>query len=261
MGERTSYTPGTFSWVDLQTDDPEGAKAFYSTLFGWQYDDVPVGDGIGYSMAQLDGHSVAALGPLQGEGVPPHWNCYVTVDDADASAARASELGATLLAEPFDVFDAGRMAAFQDHQGAVLSVWQPKESIGAGLVNEPGALSWNDLLSPDVEASAAFYRDMFGWEITEVEGSGGQYWSIVNQGRLNGGMMPLPPGAHPRLEPLLRLRGRRRHDGSRGRARRRDRDGPDRRAQRQPLRDTARPAQRGLQCCGWPDGPVGDGPV
>jgi uncharacterized protein len=197
MGERTSYTPGTFSWVDLQTDDPEGAKAFYSTLFGWQYDDVPVGDGIVYSMAQLDGHSVAALGPLQGEGVPPHWNCYVTVDDADASAARASELGATLLAEAFDVFDAGRMAAFQDHQGAVLSVWQPKESIGAGLVNEPGALSWNDLLSPDVEASAAFYRDMFGWEITEVEGSGGQYWSIVNQGRLNGGMMPLPPGAHP----------------------------------------------------------------
>ena len=197
MGERTSYTPGTFSWVDLQTDDPEGAKAFYSTLFGWQYDDVLVGDGIVYSMAQLDGHSVAALGPLPGEGVPPHWNCYVTVDDADASAARASELGATLLAEPFDVFDAGRMAAFQDHQGAVLSVWQPKESIGAGLVNEPGALSWNDLLSPDVEASAAFYRDMFGWEITEVEWSGGQYWSIVNQGRLNGGMMPLPPGAHP----------------------------------------------------------------
>lgn len=197
MGERTSYTPGTFSWVDLQTDDPEGAKAFYSTLFGWQYDDVPVADGIVYSMAQLDGHSVAALGPLQGAGVPPHWNCYVTVEDADASAARASELGATLLAEPFDVFDAGRMAAFQDSQGAVLSVWQPKENIGAGLVNVPGALSWNDLLSPDVEASAAFYRDMFGWEITEVEGSGGQYWSIVNQGRLNGGMMPLAPGAHP----------------------------------------------------------------
>jgi predicted enzyme related to lactoylglutathione lyase len=197
MGERTSYTPGTFSWVDLNTDDPEGAKAFYSTLFGWEYEDVPIGDDSVYSMAKLEGQSVAALGPLQGEGMPPHWNCYVTVEDADASAARASELGATLLAEPFDVFDAGRMAAFQDPQGAVLSVWQPKENIGAGLVNVPGALSWNDLLSPDVEASAAFYRDLFGWEITEVEGSGGQYWSIVNQGRLNGGMMPLPPGGHP----------------------------------------------------------------
>jgi predicted enzyme related to lactoylglutathione lyase len=197
MGERTSYPPGTFSWVDLNTDDQEGAKAFYAALFGWQYEDVPMGEGMVYSMAKVDGHSVAALGPLQGEGMPPHWNCYVSIDDADASAARAKELGATLLAEPFDVFEAGRMAAFADPQGAVLSVWQAKENIGAGLVNAPGALAWNDLLTPDVEASAAFYRALFGWEITEVEGSEGQYWSITNAGRLNGGMMPLPPGGHP----------------------------------------------------------------
>jgi predicted enzyme related to lactoylglutathione lyase len=197
MGERTSYTPGTFSWVDLQTDDPDGAKSFYNALFGWEYDDIPVGDGAVYSMAKLQGHNVAGLGERQDESMPPHWNCYVTVADADAGAARAVELGATLLAEPFDVFDAGRMAAFADPQGAVLSVWQAKENIGAGLVNAPGALSWNDLLSPDVEASAAFYRDLFGWEVTEVEGSDGQYWSITNGGRLNGGMMPLPPGGHP----------------------------------------------------------------
>jgi predicted enzyme related to lactoylglutathione lyase len=197
MGERTSYTPGTFNWVDLNTDDQEGAKAFYSALFAWQYEDIEIGEGAVYSMARIDGHSVAALGPLQGEGMPPHWNCYVSVDDADASAARAKELGATLLAEPFDVFEAGRMAAFADPQGAVLSVWQPKENIGAGLVNAPGALSWNDLLTPDVEASAAFYRALFGWEISEVDGSEGQYWSITNGGRLNGGMMPMPPGGHP----------------------------------------------------------------
>ena len=197
MGERTSYTPGTFSWVDLQTDDLDGARRFYGALFGWSYEDVPIGDGAVYSMAKVQGHSVAGLGERQDESMPPHWNCYVTVADADAGAARAVELGATLLAEPFDVFDAGRMAAFADPQGAVLSVWQAKESIGAGLVNAPGALSWNDLLSPDVEASAAFYRDLFGWEVTEVEGSDGQYWSITNGGRLNGGMMPLPPGGHP----------------------------------------------------------------
>jgi uncharacterized protein len=197
MGERTSYTPGTFNWVDLNTDDQEGAKAFYSALFAWQYEDIPLGDGMAYSMAKLDGHSVAALGPVQGEDMPPHWNCYVSVDDVDASAARATQLGATLLAEPFDVFEAGRMAAFADPQGAVLSVWQPKKNIGAGLVNVPGALSWNDLISPDVEASAAFYRELFGWEISEVQGSGGQYWSITNAGRLNGGMMPMPPESHP----------------------------------------------------------------
>jgi predicted enzyme related to lactoylglutathione lyase len=148
-------------------------------------------------MAKLQGHSVAAIGGVQDESTPPHWNCYVTVADADASAARAAELGATLVAEPFDVFDAGRMAAFRDPQGAVLSVWQAKENIGAGLVNVPGALNWNDLISPDLEASAAFYRDLFGWQIEEVPGSEGQYWSITNNGGLNGGMMPMPPGGHP----------------------------------------------------------------
>jgi predicted enzyme related to lactoylglutathione lyase len=197
MGERTSYAPGTFSWVDLQTDDLDRAKSFYGDLLGWSYADIPIGDGAVYSMAQVQGHNVAALGERQDESIPPHWNVYVTVEDADASAARAAELGATLLAEPFDVFDAGRMAAFADPQGAVLSVWQPKENIGAGLVNAPGALSWNDLLTPDVEGSAEFYRALFGWDIAEVEGSGGQYWSITNGGRLNGGIMPMPPGGHP----------------------------------------------------------------
>jgi uncharacterized protein len=197
MGERTSYPAGTFSWVDLQTDDLDGAKRFYAELFGWDYDDIPIGDGAVYSMARVKGHNVAGLGERQDESIPPHWNCYVTVEDADASAARASELGANLLAEPFDVFDAGRMAAFADPQGAVLSVWQAKESIGAGLVNETGALSWNDLITPDVESSRAFYSALFGWEITEVEGSDGQYWSITNGGRLNGGMMPMPQGGHP----------------------------------------------------------------
>jgi predicted enzyme related to lactoylglutathione lyase len=197
MGERTSYPVGTFSWVDLQTDDLDRAKSFYGDLLGWSYGDVPIGDGAVYSMAQVQGHNVAGLGERQDESMPPHWNCYVTVEDADASAARAAELGATLLAEPFDVFDAGRMAAFADPQGAVLSVWQPKENIGAGLVNAVGALTWNDLITPDVEASADFYRALFGWAIAEIEGSGGQYWSITNGGRLNGGIMPLPPGGHP----------------------------------------------------------------
>jgi uncharacterized protein len=197
MGERTSYPPGTFSWVDLQTSDQEAAKAFYADLLGWDYDEVPVAEGATYSMAQLQGQSVAAIGGLQGDEMPPHWNCYVTVESADASADRASELGATVVAPAFDVFDAGRMAVFQDPQGAFLSVWEPKENIGAGLVNVPGALTWNDLISPDVEASAAFYRDLFGWQIEETPGSDGQYWSITNGGRVNGGIMPMPPGSHP----------------------------------------------------------------
>lgn len=197
MGERTSYAPGTFSWVDLQTDDLDGAKQFYGALLGWSYDDIPIGEGSVYSMAQVQGHNVAGLGERQDESIPPHWNCYVTVADVDASAARAAELGANILAPPFDVFDAGRMSAFADPQGAVLSIWQAKESIGARLVNAVGALTWNDLVTPDVEASSAFYSALFGWEIAEVPGSDGQYWSITNGGRLNGGLLPIIEGGHP----------------------------------------------------------------
>ena len=197
MGERTSYAPGTFSWVDLNTDDQEASKAFYADLLGWSYNDIPLGDGAHYSMAQIDGHDVAAITPMPPGTDVVHWNCYVTVDDVAAAAARAKELGATLLAEPFDVFDSGRMAILQDPQGAVLSMWQPRAHIGAGLVNAPGALCWNDLVSPDVEASAAFYRDLFGWTIEETPGADGRYWTITNQGRPNGGLLPVIPGGHP----------------------------------------------------------------
>ena len=87
------------------------------------------------------------------------------------------------------------MAAFADPQGAVLSVWEPKENIGAGLVNVYGALSWNDDL-PRRRGVGRLLPRLFGWEISELEGSGGQYWSITNGGRRNAGMMPMPPGAH-----------------------------------------------------------------
>jgi uncharacterized protein len=197
MGERTSYTPGTFCWVDLMAADQDAAKRFYASLFGWEYQDFPIGEGTFYSLALLDGKPVAAVTPLAGEGIPPHWNCYVSVEDADAAAARAQELGATVLLPAGDVGESGRLAMIRDPQGAILGLWQPGGHFGAGLVNVPGALSWNDVLSPDVEASAVFYRALFGWDIAEIPGAGGQYWSIANGEIKNGGMMPVPPGGHP----------------------------------------------------------------
>src|SRR3954454_4623790 len=121
MGERTSYEPGTFCWVDLATTDQDGAKSFYSELFGWEADDRPAGEGITYSMQRLRGKDVAAIAPQPPQqremGVPPLWNSYVSVTSADEAADRAKELGATVHAPPFDVLDAGRMAVIQDPQG------------------------------------------------------------------------------------------------------------------------------------------------
>src|SRR5437763_2504283 len=166
MGERTQYTPGTFCWADLSTTDQEAAKAFYSGLFGWEADDRPVGDGAVYSMMEVDGKDVAAISaqpPQQREaGVPSTWNSYITVDSADAAVARAKELGANVHADAFDVMDVGRMGVVQDPQGAYFMVWEPKSNIGASLVNIPGAFTWNELASPDIDASASFYGELFG---------------------------------------------------------------------------------------------------
>ena len=202
MGERTTYTAGTFSWADVSTTDQEAAKTFYSGLFGWQAEDLPVDENTSYSMMRLDGKDVAAISPQQQQqrdaGVPPMWNSYVTVDSADAAADKAGQLGATVHAGPFDVMEAGRMAVIQDPQGAFFMVWEPRQNIGAGLVNAPGALAWNELASPDVDASAAFYGDLFGWTTDTFEESPQRYEIIKNQGRSNGGIrelgdQPAPP--------------------------------------------------------------------
>jgi predicted enzyme related to lactoylglutathione lyase len=203
MGERTKYTPGTFSWTDLNTSDQEAAKTFYAGLFGWSYFDAPVGDDAYYSMASIGDRQVAAIALQQQQqrdaGAPPTWNSYITVDDADAALARAKELGGTVHADAFDVMEAGRMGVVQDPQGAYFLVWQPKDHIGAGLVNAPGALSWNELGSPDLDGSAKFYGDLLGWTTTAMEGMETPYLVIQTaDGRNNGGIRPpMPPGTPP----------------------------------------------------------------
>jgi uncharacterized protein len=193
MSERTSYTPGTFSWADVSTTDQDAAKQFYTQLFGWTFVDYPVGDGVVYSMMQIGGKDVAAISPQPRQqadaGVPPLWNSYVSVESADDAADRAQKLGATVHAPAFDVMDAGRMAVIQDPQGAFFMVWQAKDHIGADLVNQAGALSWNELATPDVDASAKFYGELFGWKYETFEGMPMEYKVIQTaDGTSNGGL-------------------------------------------------------------------------
>jgi predicted enzyme related to lactoylglutathione lyase len=202
MGERSGYAPGTFCWAELATSDQDGAKAFYSQLLGWDSDDRPVGEGAVYSMQLRDGKQVAAIAgqPQQQRdaGVPPLWNSYVWVDDADDAVARAVDLGATAHAPAFDVMQAGRMAVIQDPQGAYFMPWQPREHRGAQLVNVPGALVWNELHSPDPDASGAFYGALFGWEVEQFPEMEQVYLAIKNAGASNGAITELTqPDAPP----------------------------------------------------------------
>jgi predicted enzyme related to lactoylglutathione lyase len=172
MPTRTSYTEGTPNWVDLQTTDVDAAKAFYGSLFGWTFDDQPDPDGGAYSIALIDGQSVAAIAPqspmLVENKVPPRWNTYIAVDDVDAAAAKVVGAGGQLLMEPFDVMEAGRMAFVADPSGAAVGLWQASDHIGATLVNEPNTLTWNELTSNDLVAALPFYEAVVGLTARET---------------------------------------------------------------------------------------------
>jgi predicted enzyme related to lactoylglutathione lyase len=201
MPERKEYAPGTPSWVDLQTTDQAAAKKFYGEIFGWTYEDLPMDENTSYSMAQSKGRQAAAIAPLGEQaamGVPPHWNTYVTVSDVDATTALVEKAGGTVIMPPFDVMDAGRMSVIQDPTGAMINTWQAKNNIGASVVNEPGAFSWSELVSPDVPKAAAFYKEVFGWEANKIAEAGMDYTELkLNGNGIAGAIAPPMPGIPP----------------------------------------------------------------
>jgi uncharacterized protein len=167
MAEFTAHASGTFSWPELSTSDQKAGVAFYRALFGWDLNDTPMGPDGTYSMFLMRGKEVAAAAGQRPEeraqGVPSHWNSYVTVTNVDETVKKAQSLGGKVFAPPFDVMDAGRMAVLQDPTGAVFQVWQAGKSIGAKILNEPGALCWTELTTTDTAAAEKFYTQLFGW--------------------------------------------------------------------------------------------------
>lgn len=198
MATRTEYAHGEFSWADLATTDPAAAKRFYGTLFGWQLEDMPAGPGMTYTMGRLKNQYVAALYALdkerQSQGVPPHWLPYINVRNADDTARKVAQGGGKVLQGPFDVFDAGRQVSIQDPTGAYLALWQAKKHIGAGVINETGAICWNELMTPNVDVAGQFYRTTFDWTAEPMDmGPAGTY-TIFKAGTTQvGGMMERPP--------------------------------------------------------------------
>ena len=143
---------------------------------------MPEGSPGQYLMARLHGGDVAAISSQQA-GAPPlaTWNTYVRVDSAEGTATKVREAGGTVLVEPFDIFDAGRMAVFADPEGAAFCVWQPNRHPGATVVNEHGSLNFNDLNTRDPEGAKAFYGAVFGWDTLEM-GGGFAMWALAGYG-------------------------------------------------------------------------------
>ena len=202
MANIDHHATGSFCWIELATTDPEAAKSFYGSLFGWKPNDVPMGPDAFYTMFELDGREAAAgykLNPDQvANGVPPNWMIYIAVTNADETAARVPALGGTVIAPPFDVAEHGRMAILSDLTGAVFSVWQPKAHTGIQITGVDGTLCWADLNSVERDKAVPFYTGLFGWQFDpgkDKDATG--YLHIKNGERHIGGATPsnsLPPG-------------------------------------------------------------------
>jgi predicted enzyme related to lactoylglutathione lyase len=174
MSVRTSRWPaGVPCWVDLTVPDVAVATAFYAAVLGWEFADT--GDEYGgYAIATARGAPTAGIGPQAGE-TPSAWTLYVATDDAEATAAAVTANGGEVVLPPSDVGPLGRMLIAADPTGAVFGVWQAGTHIGAGLVNEPGGLTWEDLRSTDPDRARAFYTGVFGYRTEPLPDAGPDY--------------------------------------------------------------------------------------
>ena len=198
MPEFSEYAAGTPCWVDVTSPELERSVAFYTELFGWTADRDPRPEAGGYTMFSRDGKLVAAGSPPQQEGMPSFWSTYLASDDVDATAAAIREAGGSLLMDPFDVFEAGRMVVAQDPTGAVFGVWQAGAHHGAQLANEPGSFTWNECQTTDPAAAAEFYRSVFGYEVDEWDMGQGEPYRVLRVGEKGvAGLSRVGPEAHP----------------------------------------------------------------
>jgi predicted enzyme related to lactoylglutathione lyase len=198
MAEILKHEAGTFCWVELASSDQAAARSFYSALFGWEAEEVPMSEDSDYTMFHIGGKYTAALyqaDPKQPNAGSDCWGTYVAVDSADEATERARGLGGLVLAGPLDVFDSGRMSVVQDPAGALFYMWQAGKHHGVGLRSEHGALCWNELLTRDTGTAASFYEGLFGWTAHEQQmpPRTGIYTSFMLGESPVGGMMKIQP--------------------------------------------------------------------
>jgi uncharacterized protein len=188
------HAPGTFSWIELATSDQDAANKFYAELFGYQVNQFPIGGGQLYTIFRLDGRDAGACYTMMDDekklGIRSHWNLYVAVENTDESAKRAGELGGKIIAQPFNVMDAGRMAVIQDPTGVIFQLWQANRSQGIGIAGVAGTLCWADLNTRDTDRAKQFYEALFGWTLSPGEKDMSGYLHIKSGDEFIGGAPP-----------------------------------------------------------------------
>lgn len=199
MTVRTTYASGEPCWADLQTPDVDAAKDFYGRLFGWTYQDFPTPDGRSYAQAFVRGQLVATIAPqnpLQLEaGTAAEWNVYFAAADAADLLQEAGHAGGTAQFGPEKVGDTGVLGFLAPPGGGTTGIWQAGTHFGSRLFNEPGALAWAELFTPEPQAAIGFFQQLFGHEVTEYpQDDGGSYSTLLIDGSEVAGIVPADEG-------------------------------------------------------------------
>src|SRR2546430_9043110 len=163
MAEAKTAVANKPTWVDLSTTDASAAREFYSKLSGWKIEVDPDPQYCGKGMAEAGGKRAAGIGAKMSPDAQTAWSIYIASDDIDGLAKKVQDAGGKVVAPPFDVGVQGRMAAFQDPSGAVISAWQAGAMNSAMPVGDPNTFGWAELSARGVEKAIPFYQKVFGW--------------------------------------------------------------------------------------------------
>ena len=160
---RMPQLQGNPIWFDLVTPDPQGAKSFYTGLFGWEWADVPMSGGSTYHMAIKRDENIAGMFvDDEAVGVAGVWINRVFVTDAEPAAKRIEANGGSVLSGPHNADGWGVTATVATPEGAVFGLWQSLMGHGADVFCEPGAVCWIEYHTHDHDAATGFYSDVFG---------------------------------------------------------------------------------------------------
>ncbi|RKN10106.1 VOC family protein [Streptomyces radicis] len=178
----SDFSEGEPCWVDATVLDVADGKRFYGQLFGWDFGEAAPEYG-GYAEAMLDGKTVAALAPqMAGQEAPPAWTLYLSSPSVVTTAGRVREHGGTVLMEPMEIGDLGRMALASDPGGVLFGVWEAGRHKGFGERGRPGTFCWAEVATRDPAAADAFFPAVFPFDVERHAGSPGFDFSVWKVG-------------------------------------------------------------------------------
>jgi predicted enzyme related to lactoylglutathione lyase len=184
-----NHNDGAPAWVTLEAPDAQKAAEFYAALFGWNpLTGAPDSDG--FRVYSLRGKPVAAFRTAEGR---PAWRTYIKVTDIERTSREVAMAGGSVTTAPSRMDGRSLTAVFADPAGVAVGAWQADEHSDSVAAKEPNTYVWGELITDDVEASASFYRKVFGWDLAAVspdDPSGRRDWILRE--RAIGALFPRP---------------------------------------------------------------------